>query len=98
MHIRRAAESESAELSAIAIESKAHWGYSVSQLEAWRGDLSISPASVEEWPTFVAEIDGQIVGFYLLKTSTAVWELEHFWVSRAFTGHGVGLRCMAHCV
>src|SRR6266540_4824354 len=63
MHIRRAHESEAPHLSSIAFESKAHWTYSPSQLAAWRDDLTVSPSAVSSCPTYVAEVEGRVVGF-----------------------------------
>src|SRR6266568_5824580 len=81
MQIRRAHESEAPRLSSIAFESKAHWTYSSSQLAAWRDELTVSPGAVSSCPTYVAELEGRVVGFFMLVPSSPNWRLEHFWVS-----------------
>jgi GNAT superfamily N-acetyltransferase len=96
MHIRRAIESEAEVLSAIALESKAHWRYSAFQLDAWRGDLTVTSRLVASSPTFVAEVDGRIVGFFLLLPSADEWTLEHFWVLPSHMRRGVGRALLAH--
>src|SRR5713101_7600713 len=75
MHIRRAHESEAQHLSSIAFESKAHWTYSSSQLAAWRDDLTVSPGAVSSCPTYVAELEGRVVGFFMLVPSSPNWRL-----------------------
>ncbi len=96
MQIRRAHESEAQHLSSIAFESKAHWTYSSSQLAAWRDDLTVSPDAVSSCPTYVAELEGRVVGFFMLVPSSPNWRLEHFWVSPSSMGRGVGRALLSH--
>ena len=67
MQFRPALETEAALLSAIAIDSNAHWPYPAAQLAAWRDELLITPQMVSSLPTFVAEIDCDLAGFFLLR-------------------------------
>lgn len=94
--IRAAHESEAPALSAIALESKAHWPYSSSQIETWRDDLTILPETISRAMVYVAEIDAEIVGFYVLQPSAAHWILEHFWVRPVNMGRGIGRSLLAH--
>lgn len=94
--IRAALESEAPVLSAIAVESKAYWPYSASQIEAWRDDLTILPGTIYRAMVYVAEIDAEIAGFYVLQPSPAHWILEHFWVRPVNMGRGVGRSLLAH--
>jgi GNAT superfamily N-acetyltransferase len=96
MHIRRAIETEHRTLSAIAVQAKAHWRYSAAQLEAWRDDLAVSPDAIEQWPTYVVEVEGQIAGFYMLMMNGETWWLEHLWVMTAQMGRGLGRALVAH--
>jgi GNAT superfamily N-acetyltransferase len=96
MHIRRAHESEAPLLSALAYESKAYWSYSVAQLEAWRGDLTVSPSTVSSLPAYVAEAESGIAGFFVLLPSSPHWKLEHFWVAPSSMGQGVGKALLSH--
>src|SRR5687768_15669738 len=61
--VRRAMIEDAAELSALAIRSKAHWGYSISLLEAFRAELAISEAYLFAANVFVVETHGRIAGF-----------------------------------
>jgi GNAT superfamily N-acetyltransferase len=96
MHMRRAHESEAPVLSAIAFESKAYWPYSGVQLVAWRDALTISPSTVSSFPTYVAEVEARVAGFFVLVPSSLHWKLEHFWVSPSSLGHGVGRALLSH--
>lgn len=96
--IRQAAVSEAAFLSALAVEAKAHWGYSVDTIESWRQQLQISSADIASKPIFVGVVDGKIAGFYSLTPSRSVWELESLWVAPPFMRRGVGRALMTHAL
>lgn len=98
MRIRPAQPREHAILSRVARASKAHWGYAEEDLRRWRGELTISAASLERSPTWVAEVDGEIAGFCQLSFAPDKAELEHFWVLPAFMGRGVGKALLAAAV
>ncbi|AGP39989.1 hypothetical protein SCE1572_39140 [Sorangium cellulosum So0157-2] len=94
----RAARPEDAELlGALALRSKAHWGYSPEFLEACRAELSISPAYVAQHPTFVLSPGDEPLGFYTLEalSSTDV-ELSHLFVEPAEIGRGLGRALLSH--
>ncbi|XYH99266.1 N-acetyltransferase family protein [Sorangium sp. So ce1128] len=94
----RAARPEDAELlGALALRSKAHWGYSREFLEACRAELSISPAYIAQHPTFVFLRGDERLGFYTLEalSSTEV-ELGHLFVEPAEIGRGLGRALLAH--
>lgn len=90
MHIRRAQINEHEALSRIALEAKAHWGYGAEDLARWEADLTVSSVSVAQLPTFVAELDGDLAGFFQLRFTPEIPELEHFWVLPSHMGKGVG--------
>lgn len=96
MQIRRAQPHEAELLSAIARQAKAHWSYSAAQLDAWHDALSIGAASIMSWPTWVAELDGRVAGFYALDDTPPSWVLEHLWVVPECMGRGVGRALLAH--
>ncbi len=98
MHIRRARESEAADLSTLAIASKAYWPYSAEQIEAWRSDLTISSEMIASFHTYVAEIEENIAGFFILIPASPHWALEHFWVSPACMGRGTGRALISHAI
>jgi ribosomal protein S18 acetylase RimI-like enzyme len=98
MRIRQADPAEAAHLGSIACAAKASWGYSPSQIEAWRDQLVPTSESVGSQPTFVAQIDGELAGFYQLTLDGSHAELEHLWVSPRFMRRGIGQALLAHAV
>ncbi|KAA3640753.1 MAG: GNAT family N-acetyltransferase [Proteobacteria bacterium] len=98
MKIRGAKVEEYELLSSIALKSKAHWGYSSQDLARWEQDLTVTAASVAKQPTFIAQIDGDVAGFFQLSIASGVPELEHFWVRPGFMGEGVGRALLGHAL
>lgn len=90
MRIRRATSHDAGALSALALDSKAHWNCTRSQRDAWQDDLTVTRASIATSPTHVAETDDGLVGFHQLITGTERWTLEHFRVAREAMGRGNG--------
>lgn len=98
VEIRRASASEAEKLSALALEAKAHWGYSPETIESWRDQLRISSANVASKPTYVGAIDEAIVGFYSLAPSEQAWELDNLWVAPQFMQRGLGRALLTHAL
>lgn len=98
MIIRPAHPSESARLAALAMASKASWGYSAEQVQAWRGELTPSEASIAAEPTCVAEGEGTIAGFYQLSMQGVAASLEHLWIAPAMMRKGLGTMLLRHAV
>jgi len=96
MRIRRAVESEAPALSVLALNAKQYWGYAREDIERWQPLLAISADDVASKPTFVAEVEYEVVGFYLLVLMAQTWELEHLWVSPQFARRGIGRALLAH--
>ena len=90
MRIRTANRPDVDQLNTIAMQAKAHWGYTADQLEEWRYSLSIDPRSIEKWPTFVAEDQGKTIGFAQINPDLEVWELVSLLVLPAHIGRGIG--------
>lgn len=95
---RKAEAADAPALSELAFRSKAHWGYSPDQLEAWRENLTLSSDWMSLHPIHVAEIDGRIVGFFALLAEHGQWKLEHFWVAPEAMGQGVGRSMLTHAM
>ena len=89
---------EAAALSSLAMRAKARWGYSAETLEGWRAVLAVSPAHIRDRPTFVAVVGAEIVGFYSLRPSQAVWELDNLWVLPEFMHQGLGHALLSHAL
>ncbi|MER7708572.1 GNAT family N-acetyltransferase [Kitasatospora sp. NPDC097605] len=97
MPIRPARPSEAAALSALALRSKAHWGYDAAFIEACRAELTLDPARVEPDRTAVAEgEDGRVLGFVTLTGAPPEGELGMLFVEPAAIGRGIGRRLMEH--
>lgn len=94
--LRRARPGEAALLSALALRSKAHWGYDEAFMEACRADLTVTPGDIARQPYFVAEQDGRVVGFYNLAGEGDEATLQNLFVSPEVIGHGLGKRLWRH--
>jgi GNAT superfamily N-acetyltransferase len=86
--LRPARADEAAELSALALRSKAHWGYSAEFLAACAAELAVDPARIDQ--VVVATVGGRVAGFRRLVVTGDSAELEALFVDPAFMGRGVG--------
>lgn len=81
-------------LSALAIRSKAYWGYDKAFMEACRPELTLTPAYLRENPTFVLEAEGRARGFYSFEPEDSGapgrTELGLFFVDPDYIGRGLG--------
>ncbi len=95
--IRSAQTSEAAHLSRLAMRSKAYWGYSAEFMEACRDELTLTSAYVQVTPTYVAEFDGAVVGFYTLaRMSATEVVLGYLFVEPTAIGKGHGRALIEH--
>jgi GNAT superfamily N-acetyltransferase len=89
--IVRAARPEEADvLTALALRSKASWGYSEAFMDACRAELTLTPEKMAAWRVWVAEEAGEIAGMIALRLDGAKAELEDFFVDPSFQRAGVG--------
>ena len=77
-------------LTSLAHAAKRHWGYPESWIEAWTGQLTISPDSIVTRPTIVAWSGNRVVGFYQLAPVGRSLRLDHLWVHPNSMRQGVG--------
>lgn len=98
MRVRAAHRSEVDQLNAIAMRAKAHWGYATALLDQWRERLCTTPESIDAWPTFVAEDQGQTIGFAQISPESETWELVSLFVLPAHMGRGAGRALLQHAV
>ncbi|MET8702360.1 GNAT family N-acetyltransferase [Kitasatospora sp. NPDC058032] len=96
MLIRPARPSEAAALSALALRSKAHWGYDAEFIEACRAELTLDPQRIGPDRTAVAEDDGRVLGFVTLTGAPPKGELGMIFVEPDAIGRGIGRRLMDH--
>jgi ribosomal protein S18 acetylase RimI-like enzyme len=90
LEIRPARPEEAGYLTALAIRSKAHWGYDVAFPEACRESLVVTPEDCDGTSLLVAVDGDQIAGFAQLQGSPPVRELDDLWVDPGAMGRGVG--------
>jgi GNAT superfamily N-acetyltransferase len=97
--IRRALPTEAAVLSALALRSKAHWGYDADFLAACQDDLTLSADDIATSAVYVFDGADALSGFYrLVLQDDSVAELDAFFVEPAVMGQGVGKRLWRHAV
>ena len=98
MEIRKAETNEAQALSALVLESKAHWGYSAQLIESWGDQLRVTPADVVSRPTYVGTVNGEIAGFYSLRPGKGDWELDNLWVAPKHMRRGRGRTLLDHAL
>lgn len=94
--IRRARPDEAAELSDLALRSKAVWGYDAAFIERCQDDLTVTPEALVTEPYYVLEQEGRVLGFYSLATTPGGVFLDNLFVAPPAVGRGVGKRLWAH--
>ncbi|HEY0371687.1 MAG TPA: GNAT family N-acetyltransferase [Thermoanaerobaculia bacterium] len=94
--IRRAVPSDSERATELARSAKSHWGYPAEWLNAWDADLEITETDIAKHATFVAALDGEVVGVCQLQESDEHAFLEHVWVDPRAHRQGVGRALVEH--
>ncbi len=93
VQIRAAREDEAAELSALAVSSKGHWGYAADFLEACRAELAVSALDIRQDEVWIAEDPGGRPGGFVHGVAVdGVLEILCLFVSPAHIGMGYGRR------
>jgi len=98
LKIRKALPEDAATLTAIAHDAKRHWGYPDHWIKHWQDDLTISPEFVAANQVYVAEREGEVLGFYALIIRRDKAELDHLWVAPGHIGTGVGKELFLHAM
>jgi GNAT superfamily N-acetyltransferase len=88
--MRPARADEAGALSALALRSKAQWGYGAPFLDACRADLTFGPDELGARRAVVAEESGHVVGFYTLDGTPPQGELGNLWIEPAHLRRGIG--------
>jgi N-acetylglutamate synthase-like GNAT family acetyltransferase len=94
--IRRALPAEAANLSALALRSKALWGYEAAFMEACRTPLTVDPEAIAKCPFYVLDEGGTITGFYGLSGEPPRGEIEFLFVEPKGVRNGRGQRLVRH--
>lgn len=90
IEIRRATSDDAERATRIARDAKAHWGYPAEWLAAWENELLFSADDIDRNRTFVASVDGEVVGVCQLQEGEVGAVLDHVWVDPPHHGRGVG--------
>jgi ribosomal protein S18 acetylase RimI-like enzyme len=98
VEVRPARPDEAELLTALALRSKAYWGYEKKLLDAWRPDLTIAPEYITGHRVAVAQAGGRVLGFCAVIGEPPEAELDHMWVDPDAIGRGVGRRLWEHAV
>ncbi len=101
LEIRNAAPNEAACISALALRSKAHWGYSRDFMKSCEDELTYQPDQLTDakFHFVVALQNSAIVGFYALEAmSERQFELGALFVEPEHIGRGIGRTLMQHAL
>ena len=97
--IRRAQPDEAELLTALAMRSKAVWGYSEEFMERCRAVLTLTPEYVDKHPVYVIDCAGEVAGFYSLKEIGAgVVELDLLFIEPRYIKTGFGSNLYRHAL
>jgi N-acetylglutamate synthase-like GNAT family acetyltransferase len=97
MQIRRAQRSEAAQLGALAMRSKALWGYDTAFMEACRAPLTAAER-IAKSPFYVLDEGGTITGFYGLSGLPPQGEIEFLFIEPQSVRGGRGRQLVQHAL
>lgn len=96
--IRKAQVSEIELLSDLALNSKAHWGYSDAFMAACRDELTVTRQQIEDGEVWVADTDAGAAGLYRLSVEGDTAEVELLFVRPNLIGSGIGRALWDHMI
>ena len=95
--IRPAVAADADALTALAMRSKASWGYDTDMLDAFRDELTVTADYLAHQPAFLIEAHGCIAGFYSLqRIDDTMAELDFLFVDATHIGRGYGRALLDH--
>jgi N-acetylglutamate synthase-like GNAT family acetyltransferase len=83
-------------LSALALRSKAFWGYDAAFMEACQVPLTVEADAISKFPFYVLDEDHRITGFYGLSGRPPRGEVEFLFVDPTSVRCGRGRRLARH--
>lgn len=95
VQVRPARPDEGERLREIARESKGYWGYDAERVTQWASGLDLAMARRDK-EIYVAEVDGQAVGWSALISRGDVCWLDDLWIAPEWIQKGVGTRLFRH--
>lgn len=90
MIFETATPEDAEELSAVAIRSKRHWGYSKEAMELWNQNLTITEDFLKEHTVIKATLEDEIVGFFALEEIQPTTRIAQYWVDTPYMRKGYG--------
>lgn len=96
--IRRAEPGDAKTLTALALKSKAHWGYDAAFMAMIEHDFVITEDYVRNWPVYVLVEGSDVIGFYGFRDIDDEPFLCDLWMAPAFIGKGLGKSLWRHAV
>jgi GNAT superfamily N-acetyltransferase len=99
--IRKAIPDDADYLSALAMRSKAYWGYSPEFMESCRSELMVPEQQIHSGDfDYHVAVEGEMIsGFYAIKRLLdAEFELEALFVEPERIGHGIGRQLIQHAL
>ena len=96
LEIQRAIPDQSKALTQIAFAAKRHWGYPEHWIQLWAPILTITPEFIEQYETYVAFLEDELVGFCAISLIDEKASMEHLWVLPKHMGKGVGRELFDH--
>jgi GNAT superfamily N-acetyltransferase len=94
--VRPGRPQEAAALAALAVRSKAHWGYSREFVRRFAATMGLTPEVVAVNDVQVGERDGEPRGFYTLLYRGPLVVLDDLWLEPAEIGRGSGRILFEH--
>ena len=88
--ILRATSADAVELKAVAVASKAHWGYPADWMARWANWITLSPDFLEKFEVYKLVEAGEILGWCALLLHEDHAHLEDLWVRPDRIGTGLG--------
>lgn len=101
MNIRQAKSTDANRLTEIAIQSKAHWGYSKQFMDSCRDELVVTVEKIDSdsFHYWLIESTTEVHGFYAIENlQNGEYELEALFVAPQSIGKGVGKSLMLHAI
>lgn len=84
-------------MTAVALASKAHWGYDAAFMAACQAELAVAPEQIASRPAFCLWYGRQIVGFAMLAPGEGdEVELDALFLAPSHIGMGLGRRLFEH--
>ncbi|PZR19793.1 MAG: GNAT family N-acetyltransferase [Flavobacterium psychrophilum] len=95
MTIEKANSNDHEVLTDITKKSKAYWGYSANQIEAWSNLLTITETYIENKSVYKLVIDNEIAGYYaFFSEDDQTIKLDNLFILPKYIGKGFGKMLM----